>query len=463
MKLASRVVPLIIALLLTACSASMKQRIAACKVGDWQQIGNTDGLDGAPPNFTERKDFCDDHGDGARPAAADAGARYTAGWEQGNAALWTSVGLADGARALPQSQFTVRAASEEVRKRQTPLNQRAYDDGWLKGIAQYWEGIGKRDGVAGQPATDQNVSRASADQAGIRFDEIAYGNGWRIGNRQFWQDAGANDASNGVPDSELTKRAATARSAGVQVQEDVYRAAWNAEIVNYWRNLGARDAVSGYEFGVRGKEARQKGLKIFEAEYRQAWEKRLAEYWQQAGMEDGYGKPFLLEQRIASARRDGVFAIPDTRKLYTAAWEAENARYCVPENAFEHGRANRSIAIEVCQPALRDKLKHAYFSGQDFATAEVKQRQAQADAQQLETQLYDGRRRLDRLERDIRNSQPTKDKPATDESAKQDRRRDQERRELIDYLRRVERQLSDARLWLDQNEFHMQRLRREIY
>jgi hypothetical protein len=463
MKLASRVVPLLIVLMLTACSASMKQRIAACKVGDWQQIGNTDGLDGAPPNFTERKDFCDGHGDGAKPAAADAAARYTAGWEQGNAAMWTSVGLADGARALPQSQFTVRAASEEVRKRQTPLNQRAYDDGWLKGIAQYWEGVGKRDGVAGQQATDQNVSRASADQAGIRFDEIAYGNGWRIGNRQFWQDAGANDASNGIPDSELTKRAATARSAGVPVQEDVYRAAWNAEIVNYWRNLGARDAVSGYEFGVRGKEARQKGLKIFEAEYRQAWEKRLAEYWQQAGMEDGYGKPFLLEQRIASARRDGVFAIPDTRKLYTAAWESENARYCVPENAFEHGRANRSIAIEVCQPALRDKLKHAYFSGQDFASAEVKQRQAQADAQQLETQLYDGRRRLDRLERDIRNSQPTKDKPATDESAKQDRRRDQERRELIDYLRRVERQLSDARLWLDQNEFHMQRLRREIY
>lgn len=463
MTLASRLTLMVFAVLLAGCSASMKQRIAACKVGDWQQIGNTDGLDGAPSNFAERKDFCDDHGDDARPAAADAAARYAAGWEQGNAAMWTAVGVADGARALPQTQFAVRAASDEVRKRKTPLNERAYDAGWLQGIARYWEGVGKRDGVAGQPASRQEASRTEAGQAGIRFDAAAYANGWRIGNRQFWQDAGANDASNGVPDSEFMQRAATARSAGVQVQEDVYRAAWTVEIVNYWRNLGARDAVSGYEFGVRGKEARAKGLKVFEAEYRQAWEKRLMEYWQQAGMEDGYGKPFLLEQRIASARRDGVFAIPDTRKIYTAAWEAENARYCVPENAFEHGRANNSIMIEVCQPALRDKLKRAYFSGQDFATAEVKQRQALADAQQLEAQLYDGRRRLDRLERDIRNSQPTKDKPATDESSKQDRRREQERRELIDFLRRLERQLDGARLWLDQNEFHMQRLRREIY
>jgi len=462
MTLATRVLPLILAVLLAGCSASIKQRIAACKVGDWQQIGKTDGADGAPPNFAERKDFCDDHVDGGKSATADAAARYTTGWEQGNAELWSGLGAADGTRGLPQ-QFAARAAAEDMRKRKTPPNQGAYDAGWLKGNSQYWEGIGKRDGVAGQPLTAREAGRSQAAHIGIRFDDAAYSNGWQVGNRQFWQDAGANDASNGVPDSELQKRASSARSLGVQVQEDVYRAAWNGEIVNYWRNLGARDAVTGSEFGVRGREARQKGLKIFEAEYRQAWEKRLMEHWEQAGREDGYGKPFLLEERIANARRDGVFAIPDTRTIYTRAWEAENARYCVPENAFEHGRANRSMAIEVCGPPLRDKLKHAYFSGQDFASAEVRQRQAVEDARQIEARLYDGRKRLDRLDRDIRNNQPTKEKPATDESDKQNRRREQERRELVDHLRRLERQLDDARLWLDQNDLHMQRLRRNIY
>ena len=462
MTLAARILPLMLIVLLAGCSAAVKQRIAACKIGDWQQIGKTDGLEGGPANFADRKDFCEDHDDGGKSATADAGARYTLGWQQGNTQMWTAMGVADGARGLPQ-QFGVRAAAEDVRKRKTPLNQGAYDAGWLKGNAQYWEGIGKRDGVAGQPIGSKEAGRSQASQAGIRFDDAAYSNGWQVGNRQFWQDAGANDASNGVPDSELLKRAAQARSAGVQVQEDVYRAAWNAEIVNYWRNLGARDAVTGSEFGVRGREARQKGLKIFEAEYRQAWEQRLMQHWEQVGKEDGYGKPFLLEERIANARRDGVFAIPDTRTIYTRAWEAENARYCVPENAFEYGRANRAMAVEVCQPPLRDKLKRAWLSGQDFATAEARQRQAVDDARQLEARLYDGRKRLDRLERDLRNNQPTKEKPATDDSDKQNRRREQERRELIDYLRRVDRELVEARMWLDQNELHMQRLRREIY
>ncbi|KQQ45136.1 hypothetical protein ASF61_20735 [Duganella sp. Leaf126] len=462
MTFAARVVPLIVAVMLAGCSAAIKQRIADCQVGDWQQIGRKDGLDGAPPNFAERKDFCDDHADSGKSAAADAGARYTAGWELGNTQMWTAVGVADGARGMAQ-QFAARAAGEEVRQRKTPPNQRAYDDGWLRGNAQYWEGIGKRDGVAGRPLTGKDASRSQADQTGIRFDDAAYDSGWQAGNRQFWQDAGASDASNGVPDSALRERAASARSAGVQVQEDVYRAAWNGEIVNYWRNLGARDAVTGSEFGVRGREARQKGLKVFEAEYRQAWEKRLTEHWEQAGREDGYGKPFLLEERIANARRDGVFAIPDTRAIYTRAWEAENARYCVPENAFEQGRLNRGLAFEVCQPPLRDRLRSAWFNGQEFASAELRQRQVVEDVRQLEARLYEGRRRLDRLDRDVRNSQPTKDKPATDESDRQNRRREQDRRDLADQLRRLERQLDDAHLWLDQNDFSMQRLRRDIY
>ncbi|MET0321417.1 MAG: DUF2799 domain-containing protein [Duganella sp.] len=450
-----------IPLLLAGCSASVKQRIAACQAGDWQQIGKTDGLDGAPATFAERKEFCDDHGNNP-PAAQDAGVRYAAGWQAGNAEMWSTVGAADGARGLPQAQFAVRAAGEEVRKRKTPVNQPAYDAGWLKGNAQYWEGIGKRDGVAGQPATRADARRSEAAASPARFDAAAYGSGWRVGNRQFWQDAGANDAANGVPDKEFLVRAATARDAGVQVQEDVYRAAWNAGIVSYWRNLGARDAVCGTEFAARGREAKAKGLKIFEADYRQAWEKRLADYWSQAGRDDGYGKPFQLDQRIASAGRDGVFVIAATRALYGQAWDAENARYCVPDNAFERGRANAGMAVEVCREALRNPLKRAYMSGQDYAIAEAKQQLAVNEASQLEASVIDTRRRLDRLDRD-RNGQSGKDKPAKDDAAKEDRRREQERRELVERLRRQERQLDDARRWIDQNDFQMRSLRRSTY
>ncbi|MET0265349.1 MAG: DUF2799 domain-containing protein [Duganella sp.] len=447
--------------LLAGCTASFRQQVEACKVGDWNKIGMTDGLKGVPSDFAERKDFCGDHGSSSIPA--DAGARYSAGWEQGNAQKWSALGVADGARGLPPSQFAVHAASEEVRKLKTPLNQRAYDDGWNTGNTQYWDSNGKRDGVAGQPLNSKEAARSKAAAMQLRFDEAAYTSGWHVGNRQFWQDAGTNDASNGVPDSELLKRAATARSAGVQVQEEVYRAAWNAEIVNYWRNLGARDAVSGMEFGSRGREARQKGLKVFESEYRQAWEKRLAEYWRQAGLEDGFGKPFLLEERIANAKRDGVFSIPGTRAWYTRAWEEQNALYCQPDNAFERGRTNSGMAVEVCRPELRNPLKRAYLSGQDYEQAAARQRQAVNDAREIEARLYDANKRVDRIERDLRNNQPSKDKPATEEMNKQNRRSEQERREVINFIRSLERRLDDVRRAIDHNEMYMQRLRREIY
>ena len=461
----ARLLPLmlVLPLVLGGCGASMKQRIEACKAGDWNQIGRTDGLDGAPPAFADRKDFCDDHGDDKRPASADAGARYTAGWEQGNREMWSAVGAIDGAKGLQQSQYAVRAVGEEVRKRKTPLNQAAYDEGWLKGNSRYWEDIGKREGAEGLPLAKKEDSRARAATAQLRFDEAAYINGWHAGNRTFWQEAGFTDARNGTPDSRFRDRAAAARDAGVQVQEDVYRTAWNAEIVNYWRNLGAQDAVSGKEFGTRGKEARQKGLKVFESEYRKAWEKRLDDHWRQAGLEDGYGKPFMLEERMASASRDGVFVIPSTRDVYTKAWEEQNAKYCVPENAFERGRANTGMAVEVCRGELRNQLKRAYVSGQDFEVAAMKRAQALNDVNDLESRLYDANRRLGRLERDIRGAQEAKDRQVNEESKKQDRRREQERRELIDYIRRLEWQLDEARRWVERHDMQMQRLRREIY
>jgi len=297
----------------------------------------------------------------------------------------------------------------------------------------------------------------------LRFDDQAYTDGWRAGNRTFWSDAGYSDARNGTPDSEFRNRAAAARSAGLDIQEESYRAAWNAEIINYWRNLGTQDATSGKEFGMRSREAKQKGLKIHEQEYRQAWEARLSTYWRDTGAADGYGQPFRLDERMANASRDGVFVIPATRDAYTNAWRQENARYCTPDNAFERGRANTGMAVEVCAPALQSQMKHAYVSGQDYEITAAKYRQAVDEANELADRVHDARNRLGRLEREIRANQEAKDRPANEETAKQDRRREQDRRDLIDYLQRMERRWDDARHWVERHEMQMQRLRREIY
>jgi hypothetical protein len=457
MKTSLRLIPLI--LLLAGCQSHM-QRVADCKVGDWNAIGHKDGLLGEPANYAERKDFCDDHAD--KPAAADAAARYTAGWAQGNWDLWYSLGSKDG-QLGSLAQYERHAASEEVRKHQTPLNLPAYSAGWTAGNTEYWTATGQREGASGQPLTQKEVNRSRASATQLRFDEQAYTNGWRAGNRTFWSDAGYADARNGTPDSEFRNRAAAARSAGVEVQEDAYRTAWNAEIVNYWRNLGTQDATSGKEFGVRSREAKAKGLKIHEREYREAWEARLLTYWRDAGAADGFGHPFQLDQRIANASRDGVFSIPGTQDAYTNAWRQENARYCTPDNAFERGRGSIGMAVEVCAPALQNQLKHAYVSGQDYEVAAAKYRQAVADTNDLASRVRDARNRLGRLEREIRASQDAKDRPVNDDTVKQDKRREQERRELGDYLQRLERQLDDARRWVDRHDQQMQRLRREIY
>jgi hypothetical protein len=463
MKTVVRLLALLLASTSLAGCQSTMQRIADCKTGDWNVIGHKDGLLGEPHNYGERKDFCDDHADARTPGVADSAARYTAGWAQGNWDLWYAMGSKDGQQALLPSQYDSRAASDDVRKHRTPLNRPAYDAGWTFGNSEYWKDIGKREGTSGLPQTRKEANRSKAAAIALRFDEAAYTDGWQDGNRTFWSDAGFTDARNGTPDSEFRTRAAAARSAGVLVQEESYRAAWNAEIVNYWRNLGTQDAVSGKDFAMRGKEARQKGLKIFEQEYRQAWEARLADYWRQAGADDGYGKPFLLEGRIANASRDGVFTIAATRELYTAAWTEQNARYCQPENAFERGRTNSGIAVDVCRVELRNQLQRAYVSGQDYEIAAARFRQAVDDVNQLADRLRDARNRLNRLDREIRANLDAKDRAVNDDTKKQDRRREQDRRELIDYIQRLERQLDDARRWADRHDQQMQRLRREIY
>jgi hypothetical protein len=453
---------LIAPLLLAGCQ-STAQRIADCKVGDWASIGHKDGLAGDPPDYADRKDFCDDHADDKKPAATGSEAQYINGWAQGNWDRWSVLGQKDGVAGMQPSHYDVHVVGDEVRKHRTPLNRPAYDAGWAIGNSEYWKTLGRRDGTDGKPLSQREAARAKAAAMQLRYDDAAYGDGWQIGNRTFWQDAGYTDARNGTPDSEFRDRASAARNAGVQVQEEAYRAAWNAEIINYWRNLGTQDAVSGKDFAMRGKEARAKGLKIYETEYRLAWEARLTDYWRQAGEDDGYGKPFLLEDRIANAGRNGVFVIPATRSVYTAAWEEQNAKYCVPDNAFERGRANSGMAVDVCRAELRNQLKHAYVSGQDYEVAAVKYRQAVSDVNELSGRVRDSRSRLGRLEREIRANLEAKDRVVNDDTKRQDARREQERRELSDYIQRLERQLDDARRWAERHDLQMQRLRREIY
>lgn len=447
-------------LLLAGCQATM-ERIADCKAGDWNSIGHKDGVSGEVQNFAERKDFCDSHDAGK--GQGDAAAGYLAGWAQGNWDFWSARGMGDGRQALPPSNFDRHAASAEVQKQHTPLNRGAYDAGWAIGNADYWNGVGKRDGTEGKPASAKDAARNDAAQRGMRFDDASYASGWQTGNRTYWQDAGFTDARNGVPDTEFRSRAAAARSAGVQVQEDAYRTAWNGEIVNYWKNLGTQDAVSGKDFNLRRAEAHKKGLKIYETEYRQSWENRLTEYWRKAGQDDGYGRPFQLEDRIANAARDGVFVIPRTRELYTAAWDEQNARYCNPDNAFDLGRRGAGMAFDVCRDQVRNQMKRAYLSGQDYEVASIKYNRAVSDVDELSGRVREARGRLGRIERDIRANLDNKDRPVNDETQKQDRRREQERREVVEYLQRMERQLDDARRWAERHQQQMERLRRDIY
>lgn len=459
MKPIARALLIILPILLAGCQ-STAQRIADCKAGDWRIIGHKDGYAGEELKFGERKEFCEDHADDKSKIAATAQTDYQTGWTQGNWDLWSSYGMDDGGKGLV-SQYAARTLDPAAAK--IPRNPPAYDAGWLRGNSEYWQNVGTKDGSAGMPLSQKDSARRSAEAIPLRFDESTYSNGWHAGNRMYWQDAGMNDARQGIPDSEFKQRATAARTAGVLVQEETYRAAWNAEIINYWKNLGSADATSGKDFAMRRKEAQQKGLKIYESDYRQAWENRLADYWRQAGKDDGYGRPFQLEDRIANAARDGVFVISRTRDLYTDAWEEQNAKYCVPELAFEQGRRNAGMAVDVCRVELRNQLKRAYISGQDYEQASARYNQAISDINSLSDRLHDEHRRLNRLEGEIRANLANKDRPVNEETANQDRRREQERRELADSIQRRQSQLDNARRWADIHQEQMQRLRRDIY
>jgi len=149
--------------------------------------------------------------------------------------------------------------------------------------------------------------------------------------------------------------------------------------------------------------------------------------------------------------------------VYSAAWEEQNARYCVPAVAFERGRGNQGMAVEVCRGELREQLKRAYVNGQDYQAFTILLRQSSSELDEMHSRVNDGYHRLSRLEREMRQASEAKDRVVNDETKKQDARREHERRELLEHIRRNESRREEARRWVDHYQREMDRLRRLTY
>ncbi|MFZ6749816.1 DUF2799 domain-containing protein [Undibacterium sp. Ren11W] len=443
---------------LTACQSTRIQ-VNDCKAGDWGVIGNKDGDQGLDQRFEERKKFCANVDEGK--IKADSGASYQAGWEQGNFQYWKRLGAQDGLAAKAMSSFADQAASEQTKKNNTPLHQLAYKQGWISGNADYWRGLGDQDGAAGRAASGE-TARAAEGQA-IGFNRLSYLEGWQTGNQAYWTRLGYLDAHDGKPDAGFKQHASGARENGVQVNEAAYRSAWNLEIIEYWKRLGWEDATQGRDVNTRRADAKQRGLKFSEQEYKQSWEQRLIQYWQDAGKEDGYGRPNLLEDRMANARRNNVFVIAQTREVYQQAWTEQNARYCSVDNAFAFGRSNQGMAIEVCAGPQQNRVRHALASGQEYENVLRQQSYRNDELNRLADRRNSAEHRLAQLERETKRDQDDKNRVINAESANIDKRREQEKRELREFLRRSYDEFEDLRRWNFRYEQQLQQIKRDIY
>jgi hypothetical protein len=447
----------LLALPLAACQTTIRQ-MNDCRVGDWSVIGAKDGADGLTARFDDRRAFC--AGVDGGKIGPDAPGLYQQGWVSGNERFWSQLGQADGRKGLPVSQYSSRMASDKVVNNKTPPNRPAYDQGWSGGNADYWRASGEQDGRAGHPASDQ-VARASAGQA-IGFNSTAWQQGWRDGNYAYWAAIGTQDARDGVPERELTARAGAARARGLDVREDAYLAAWNKEIVEYWRRLGWNDATDGRDVNTRRADARARGLKFAEADYQQQWQARLEAYWRDAGLADGFGKPNSVELRIATASRDNVFVIAQTRALYEQAWAVRNAEYCHVDNAFAFGRAERRLADEVCgQVQLR--ARRAWLSGRDYAGLERKLGEVRHDLDGAQERQRDHRRRLERIDADIKRDADDKNRVTTADTAKADAKRERERKELHESLKHLGERVAELRDWEYRYDQKMHQIKRDLY
>lgn len=442
---------------LSACQTHIN-RVQDCKTGDWNLIGAKDGEKGLALEFDERKQLCAEID--ASKIKAESARQYQAGWEQGNERFWIDLGDADGRAALPITHFEQQLKSSKVRDRKTPVNRLAYESGWRQGRTAYWRTLGEQDGSAGA-SLDIERQRATEGEK-IGFDASSYREGWSNGNFLYWERIGYTDAHEGVSNSYLTTRAAQAQTKNLRVREDAYNNAWNKEIIEYWRRLASQDATTGRDVNTRRADAKQRNLKFTEDEYKRAWEQRLIDYWREVGKEDGFGKRNFLEERMANARRDNVFVIPQTRDVYQQAWGESNARFCDVANAFEYGRRVAQFDFFVCFEPKQNQLRRAWHNGREFEVVLRKQRENQEELERLASRRNEHERRLERLEKEIRKDAENKNRPVTAETAAIDKRRDKERQELQESIARIHPRLEDAKKWDYRYARELQDLKREV-
>jgi hypothetical protein len=438
---------------------STRIRINDCKAGDWGLIGNKDGDQGLDQRYDERKKFCADIDD--VKIGADSINNYRAGWEQGNFQYWLRLGTQDGTAAKAISHFADQTISDASKKNHTPSNALAYKQGWIVGNADHWRSLGDKDGLAGQPASAENARATEGLQIG--FNRLSYLDGWQTGNQAYWARLGYLDAHDGRPDTQFKQHALVAQRDGVQLREDAYRSAWNVEIVEYWKKLAWEDATQGRDVNTRRADAKNRGIKFSETEYMQMWQQRLQKYWLDAGNEDGYGKPNQLEERMANAKRDSVFVIPQTRDIYQQAWVEQNLRYCNVDNAFSYGQHNHRMAIDVCTREIQNKLRFALESGREYEVVLQRQRFHQIEIQRMAERRSDAENRLVRIERELRRDQENKNRVSTPETVAFDAKREHEKRELREFLRRTDREFEDLRQWDFRYEQQLMQIKRGVY
>ncbi|GGX50949.1 DUF2799 domain-containing protein [Undibacterium squillarum] len=450
--------------MLSACQSTIT-RMNDCKSGDWQMIGRKDGEAGLTAQFDDRRDFCAKV-DNSK-VTAESGTLYLGGWTSGNQQFWYRLGRDDGNRALPVSQFAQQLKSEKVVENKTPPQERFYVDGWTLGNGEYWFRTGDADGRAGSPVKLEQQRQQEGAAIGFRSDQ--YRSGWSQGNQGYWFQLGVADAHDGIPDSRFKEHEQNAKQREVFVRADAYQQGWDKEIIEYWRRLAWEDAVNGRDANNRRVDAQARGLKFSESQYQDSWQARLVQYWQDAGAQDGWGRPYMLEQRMANAQRDRVFVIAQTRDVYTAAWNRKNDEYCTPANAFDWARRGNWMAVNVCRPELQWRLDRAVRNGREFEHLEDRIRRAQSDAREFAKRVSDVENRIRQLERDagrlaeVKDIKDNKDSKPSPNNADELRRNERERAELrgqIDGLRRQQREAEEkaARLRREQDQLRFEAL-----
>lgn len=445
------------ALVLSACSGTMRE-IRDCKQGDWVMIGQKDGEAGLMAKFEDRRDFCAHYDE--EKIKKESASLYQTGWIAGNAQFWNRMGVADGRAPRPQTFYAQQLNNEKVLKNRTPANPAAYEAGWKVGNADYWFGIGDQDGSAAKNAdTEKDRAQSSGE---ISFNMDAYRQGWSRGNKAYWTRLGFEDAHNGVSDKQFIEHQKRAQQSKLFVRENAYRQAWEQEIVEYWKRLAWSDATSGWDVYMRRVDAKKRDLKFSEVEYQAMWEKRLQQYWTDAGHDDGFGQPNRFEERNANARNDKLFVLARSKDDYMQAWYAENARYCSPQNAFEFGRRSAYFALNVCNPNVQGRAQHGYVSGERYENVMRERVRVERDLSSTIARRNDNDDKLRRLEKEIKRDQDNKDRPRNEETAKIDKKREQDRAELSRYIRDLNHKIDDLEMWRHRHTEQLEQIMRSL-